>query len=152
MRKSMLVCTILAGACWLTVSAKADDKGKESPEAAEKSAASAPVAVAAPAPAETPAGDKKEAPELIAFDKAKLGVVQFTHKLHAEKLGGCAACHEGKEPLFAQKMAGGFKMADMYAGKGCGSCHNGKEMPVGKEKKVVFAAKGACMKCHKKKA
>ena len=41
-------------------------------------------------------------------------------------------------------------MADMYAGKSCGACHNGKEMAVGKDKKVVFASKGACTKCHKK--
>ena len=27
---------------------------------------------------------------------------------------------------------------------------NGKEMAVGKDKKIVFAAKGGCTKCHKK--
>ncbi|HAZ07446.1 MAG TPA: hypothetical protein DCZ01_02735 [Elusimicrobia bacterium] len=111
--------------------------------------ATAPVTDTTPAAAAAAAGDKKEAPEFLAFDKAKLGAVKFPHKAHADKVG-CAACHEGKEPLFVQKLTGGFKMADMYAGKTCGSCHNGKETTVGKDKKIVFAAKGACIKCHKK--
>ncbi len=135
MRKSMLVCGVLAAVCFIAVSVKAEDK---------KPAADAPVVAAA-------ATDKKEAPEFLTFDKAKLGAVKFTHKAHADRVD-CAACHEGKEPLFTQKMTGGLKMADMYAGKSCGACHNGKEMAVGKDKKIVFAAKGGCMKCHKKKA
>lgn len=147
MRKSLLVCSILAGVCLFAVTAKADDK-KDAPKAEASAVPAAPAAAAVEAAA--PATDKKEAAEFLAFDKAKLGAVKFQHKVHGEKLGGCAACHEGKEPLFAQKLTGGFKMADMYAGKGCGSCHNGKEMAVGKDKKVVFAAKGSCMKCHKK--
>lgn len=160
MRQSLLVCSILAGACLFAVTAEAEDK-KEAPkaEAAAKPATAAPVTdtttatapvadttTAASAPA---AGEKKEAPEFLAFDKAKLGAVKFPHKAHADR-AGCAACHEGTEPLFVQKLTGGFKMADMYAGKTCGACHNGKETAVGKDKKIVFAAKGSCVKCHKK--
>jgi len=131
MRKSMLVSGVLAVACFVAVSVKAEDK-KEAPKA------------------EAAVAEATEAPEFINLEKAKLGAVKFPHKLHADKLG-CAACHEGDKPLFAQKTAGGMKMADMYAGKSCGHCHNGKEMAVGEAKKVVFAAKGACTKCHKKK-
>lgn len=134
MRKSMLFCGVLAVACFIAVSVKAEDK---------KAAAKVEAAAAAPA------ADKVEAPEFISLEKAKLGAVKFPHKKHADMVG-CAACHEGEKPLFAQKTAGGMKMADMYAGKSCGTCHNGKEMAVGKDKKVVFAAKGACTKCHKK--
>ena len=150
MRQSLLVFSIFAGACLFVVTAKAEDK-KEAP----KAEAAAPVTDTTAAPvtdtstATAAAGAKKEAPEFLVFDKAKLGAVKFPHKVHGDLLG-CAACHEGKEPLFVQKLAGGFKMADMYAGKTCGICHNGKETAVGKEKKAVFAAKGACIKCHKK--
>lgn len=140
MRKSMLLCGVLAAACFVAVSVQAEDKKPEAPAATETS----PAAVSPEA-----ATEKKEAPEFLVFDKAKLGAVKFAHKAHADR-AGCAACHEGKEPLFAQKLTGGMKMADMYAGKSCGACHNGKEMAVGKDKKVVFAAKGGCMKCHKK--
>ncbi|MBI3565392.1 MAG: hypothetical protein HY079_09375 [Elusimicrobia bacterium] len=132
MRKALMVCGLIAAGCFVVATAKAQDKKAEA------------------APAAAAAGDKKEAPEFITFDKAKLGAVKFPHKAHADMLGGCAACHEGKEPLFAQKTTGGMKMADMKAGKGCGSCHNGKEMQVGKEKKVVFTSAAKCTTCHKK--
>lgn len=135
MRKSMLFSGVLAAACFIAITVKAEDKKAAKAEAAPTAAA---------------ATKSKEVPEFLTFDKSKLGAVKFPHKKHADILGGCAACHEGKMPLFAQKMEGGFKMADMYAGKKCGHCHTGKEMEVGKDKKVVFAAKGACMKCHKK--
>ncbi|MBI4060941.1 MAG: hypothetical protein HY403_05865 [Elusimicrobia bacterium] len=95
------------------------------------------------------AEDAKEAPESIVFDKAKLGPVKFPHKKHVETIGACDNCHGGKEPLFAQKKSEGMKMADMYAGKGCGYCHDGKKK---QGDKVIFAAKGGCMKCHKKEA
>jgi c(7)-type cytochrome triheme protein len=94
-------------------------------------------------------GDAKEAPEFINYDKAKMGKVAFPHKVHAETLGTCDACHGGKEPLFAQKKTEGMKMADMYAGKGCGFCHDGKKK---QGEKVIFEAKKGCMKCHKKEA
>ncbi|MDP3541552.1 MAG: cytochrome c3 family protein [Elusimicrobiota bacterium] len=99
----------------------------------------------APAKAEA-AGDAKEAPEFINYDKAKLGPVNFQHKVHADLVGDCDSCHGGKEPLFAQKKTE-LKMADMYAGKTCGACHDGKKKH---GDKVIFAAKGACVKCHKK--
>lgn len=92
--------------------------------------------------------DASEAPEFLLFDKtAKMAPVKFPHKLHGEKVeGGCATCHEGKEPIFAQKKsAEGRKMADIYAGKACGACHDGKNA-----NKKAFAAKSGCMKCHKK--
>lgn len=98
-------------------------------------------------PAEASADAKKEAPEFLTYDKAKLGPVKFQHKVHADMLGDCDACHGGEAPLFAQKKSEGLKMADMYAGKTCGACHNGKKKH---GDKVIFAAKGACMKCHKK--
>lgn len=132
MRKALLVCGLVAAACFIVGKAKADDKKADA------------------APAAAAAGDKKEAPEFITFDKAKLGAVKFPHKKHAEMLGGCAECHEGKEPLFGQKTVGGLKMADMKAGKSCGACHNGKEREVGKEKKVVFSSSAKCTNCHKK--
>ncbi|MBI5208405.1 MAG: hypothetical protein HY927_00365 [Elusimicrobia bacterium] len=82
-----------------------------------------------------------DAPEFVNLDKTgKLAPVNFPHKLHDEKAGGCKACHEGDKPLFAKKKGGGMKMSDMHAGKGCGSCHNGK---------TTFSSK-TCMKCHKK--
>ncbi|MEK7234777.1 MAG: c(7)-type cytochrome triheme domain-containing protein [Elusimicrobiota bacterium] len=130
----------LAAAFIFVGSAKADD-GKEKQEPAKvESKAEAPAAVK---------GDAKEAPEFIVFDKAKLGTVKFPHKVHAETAGNCDTCHGGKEPLFAQKKSEGKKMASMYAGKDCGFCHDGKKK---QGDKVIFAAKGSCVKCHKKEA
>lgn len=110
------------------------------------------------------AGQKKEAPaekkegaeapkgeisEAIVFDKAKLGKVTFNHKVHSEIAGGCVACHGGKEPLFKQERSKDvLKMKEMYEGKSCGACHDGKKP--NKAGKPIFAARGACMKCHKK--
>lgn len=136
MRNALMVCGVIAAGCFVVATAAAQDKAAEA------------------APAAAAAGEKKEAPEFLVFDKVegkvKVAPVKFEHKKHGEMLGGCAACHEGKEPLFAQKHVGGMKMADMKAGKGCGACHNGKEMQVGKETKVVFAAGTKCVACHKK--
>lgn len=126
-----VICGALAAAFAFTGTAKAEDK-KEAANAEAK--------------AETK-GEAKEAPEFINFDKAKMGAVKFPHKVHAETLGNCDACHGGKEPLFAQKKSEGLKMKDMYEGKSCGHCHDGKFKH---GDKVVFAAKGGCMKCHKK--
>lgn len=99
-----------------------------------------------PAKAEAKA-DAKEAPEFIVYDKAKNGAVKFPHKAHADMLGKCDDCHGGETPLFAKEKSEGMKMKDMYEGKGCGSCHDGKKK---QGDKVIFAAKGGCMKCHKK--
>lgn len=90
------------------------------------------------------AADAKEAPEFITYDKAKLGAVKFNHKLHAERAGDCAACHGGKQALFAMKKTE-LKMAPMYAGKSCGSCHDGKKKH---GDKLIFRS-NACMQCHK---
>lgn len=98
-----------------------------------------------PAKAEAATG-AKEAPEFLNYDKAKLGPVKFQHKVHADLAGDCDSCHGGKEPLFAKEKTV-LKMADMYAGKSCGACHDGKKKH---GEKVIFASKGACVKCHKK--
>lgn len=129
MRKfwSLFVICAALGAAY-AVSAKAEDK-KE------------------PAKAEAKA-DAKEAPEFINFDKAKMGAVKFPHKVHAEKAGSCDVCHGGETPVFNKEKTE-LKMKDMYDGKSCGTCHDGKKK-IGD--KVVFAAKGACAKCHKKDA
>ena len=118
------------------------------------------LSLAADAPAQ--AGDDKDkaavtapaapsaapkAPEFIKFDKVgKMPPVTFPHAKHG-KMFPCKDCHEGKTPIFAQKLSEtGMKMADMKAGKGCGSCHDGKKV-FDKDKKI-FAATN-CMKCHK---
>lgn len=94
--------------------------------------------------------DIKDAPEVINFDKSKMGNVAFPHKKHAEMMDGkCDTCHGGEKPLFPQKKTEGIKMADMYAGKDCGFCHDGKKKH---GEKVIFEAKKTCMKCHKKEA
>lgn len=144
MRKILsLTVVTLAVACFLAKPAPAGDKAKDEGKAAAAEA----KADAKDAKTEAPAAKEGEAPETILFDKtAKMAPVKFPHKAHAEKIGDCKACHEGEKPLFAQKKSEeGMKMADMYAGKGCGTCHDGK-----KEKGKAFAAKGGCMKCHKK--
>ncbi len=121
---------VISGVMFVASSAMAEDaKEKKEPSKTEASA------------------EAKEAPEFLVYDKAKLGPVKFQHKVHADMLGDCDACHGGKEPLFAQKQSEALKMADMYAGKTCGACHDGKKKH---GDKVIFAAKGACMKCHKK--
>jgi len=140
----IVVSGALAAAFVFAGSAKADDdKTKKEPVKVEAKAEDKSEAK----------GDDKKPPEVIVFDKAKMGTVKFQHKAHAEKLGGCDACHGGKDPVFPQKKTEGMKMADIYAGGGCGHCHDGK-MKVGEGDKAVtvFAAKTGCMKCHKKDA
>lgn len=139
--------------CFLTQGASAgDEKAKGAGKAAvaeEKKEAAADKKDAAGEKKEGAEAPLGEAPETIVFDKAKLGKVTFNHKVHAEINGGCAACHEGKEPLFKQERSKTeLKMKDMYEGKSCGACHDGKK--ANKDGKPVFAAKGGCMKCHKK--
>lgn len=138
---------VVCGGFLATAVTAGDDKGKGD----EKAAAVAAEKKEAAEEKKEAAAEKKEgeAPADIVFDKAKLGKVTFNHAKHAELNGGCAACHEGKEPLFKQERSkDALKMADMYAGKTCGACHDGKKKT--KDDKVVFAAKGGCMKCHKK--
>ncbi|MCM2304559.1 MAG: hypothetical protein NDJ72_07635 [Elusimicrobia bacterium] len=122
-----VICGALAAAYIYAQPARAEDK-KEAPKAEAKA-------------------DAKEAPEFIDYDKAKNGNVKFPHKAHADMLGKCDDCHGGDKPLFAKQKTEGMKMKDMYEGKGCGACHDGKKK---QGDKVIFAAKGGCMKCHKK--
>lgn len=156
MRRSLMG---LAGwavvACVLApVARAADEKAKGTEKAAVAAEKREAAAEKTEAAAETKEGADaakggKEAPEVIVFDKAKLGAVKFPHKAHAEMNGGCAACHEGKEPVFKQERSKeALKMAEMNAGKSCGACHDGKKL--NKDGKPVFATKGGCMKCHKK--
>lgn len=124
---------------------KAKDKETAKAAAVEKKDAAAGKAEATAEAAKT----GEEAPEVIVFDKAKLGAVKFPHKAHADMNGGCAVCHEGKEPVFKKERSkDALKMAEMHAGKSCGTCHDGKKL--NKDGKPVFATKGGCMKCHKK--
>lgn len=155
MRHSDLrVLGLVALACMFAQGATAaDEKAKDTAKAAAvetKDAAAGKAAAAATEKAATEAPKAgEEAPETIVFDKAKLGAVKFPHKAHSEVNGGCAVCHEGKEPLFKKERSkDALKMAEMNAGKSCGACHDGKKL--NKDGKPVFATKGACMKCHKK--
>lgn len=93
-------------------------------------------------------GEAAAPPEILKFEKTgKMAPVNFPHAAHAKR-NACKDCHEGEKPLFEQKRGeAGMKMADMYAGKNCGACHDGKDHGANKK---VFAAKTACMKCHKK--
>jgi c(7)-type cytochrome triheme protein len=143
---SLVISGALVAAFLLAGSAKAEgakDK-KESPKVEAKEAASEEKA---PEAAPTMKTDPKDAPEFIVYDKAKMGAVKFPHAAHAELLGKCEVCHGGETPLFPQKKTEGMLMKDMYAGKSCGHCHDGKKK---QGDKVIFAAKGACTKCHVK--
>ncbi|MEK7388661.1 MAG: c(7)-type cytochrome triheme domain-containing protein [Elusimicrobiota bacterium] len=140
---SFVVCGVLAVSFFLAGAAHAADakEKKEKKEAPKVEEAATPAVEAA-------AAETKEAPEFIVYDKAKNGTVTFPHKKHAEMAGKCDACHGGETPIFAQKKTEGMLMKDMYAGKLCGACHDGKKHG----ETVVFPAKGACGKCHKKSA
>ena len=146
---SFVICGVLGAAFFLAGSAKAEDK-KETPKVeakeAPKAEAAAPAENAPEAAAEMKT-DPKDAPEFIIYDKAKMGPVKFPHKVHGEMAGKCEVCHGGEAPLFPQKKTEGMLMKDMYAGKTCGSCHDGKKK---QGDKVIFAAKGGCVKCHVK--
>ena len=149
MRYSWLKTLGLAAlACFLTQGVKAGDEKAKGDEKAAVAAEKKEAVEEKKEAAEAPKGEK-EAPEVIVMDKAKLGKVAFNHKAHAEINGGCATCHEGKEPTFKQERSKEvLKMAEMHAGKSCGACHDGKKL--NKEGKPIFATKGGCMKCHKK--
>ena len=70
------------------------------------------------------------------------GKVVFDGKVHADKGGKCADCHQSG--LFKMKKGVDvLTMKDMQAGKNCGGCHNGTK---------AFGVKDAatCAKCHKK--
>ncbi|MBI5595842.1 MAG: hypothetical protein HY928_07105 [Elusimicrobia bacterium] len=122
-----------------------DDKGKK-----EEKAAVAAEKKEAKAEAKEAKEGEKEAPEIINYEKAKMGKVAFPHKKHSDMVGGCATCHEGEKPIFKQEKSE-LKMADMYKGESCGACHDGKKAFKKDGKDVAtFAAKGGCMKCHKK--
>lgn len=63
--------------------------------------------------------------------EAKNGNVTFDHKMHADKLGDCAKCHQG-EP-------GPIEMSKDFAHKeGCNDCHK------------AMGAPSKCNDCHKK--
>jgi len=137
----LALCAVLATGCLGGKLALAGDAAAPAGEDKAKAAATAPAA-----PQAAP-----KAPEFIKLDKvAKMPPVNFPHAKHG-KMFPCEKCHAAKDPLFAQKHSEtGMKMADMYAGKACGSCHDGKtNFGEGDKKKLIFAAKTSCMKCHK---
>lgn len=81
----------------------------------------------------TPAGKSVE------YAGGGAGKVVFDGKVHADKGGKCADCHQSG--LFKMKKGGDtLTMKDMDAGKNCGACHNGTK---------AFSSKD-CAKCHKK--
>lgn len=148
MRKTLaLLCGVLFLGGLLAQGVRAgDDKGKKDDTAAMAAEKSEKKEMKAEAKE-----GSDEAPEIINYDKAKMGKVAFPHKKHAEMVGGCATCHEGEKPIFKQEKSE-LKMADMYKGESCGACHDGKKTFKKDDKDiVVFASKGGCMKCHKKK-
>lgn len=149
MRHSWLKLVGLAACiCFLNQGAFAGDEKAKKDEKAAVAVEKKEAAVEKKEGDEAAKGEK-EAPEVIVMDKAKLGKVTFNHKVHSEINGGCATCHEGKEPTFKQERSKVvLKMAEMHAGKSCGACHDGKKL--NKEGKPIFATKSGCMKCHKK--
>lgn len=106
---------------------------------------------------------QKECPDVVqmkndkAFEKHKMGIVEFSHKKHAEEYkAGCGDCHHDDkgEPLTA------LKCTDEV--KSCFECHNktgvpkmDKSIPAAERKKqeVTFyygAIHANCIDCHKK--
>jgi hypothetical protein len=71
------------------------------------------------------------AADVVVYDKAKNGVVTFNHKAHADKLGDCAKCHEGKPAKIAINK-------DAAHGASCKDCHTKMNAPT------------KCADCHKK--
>jgi c(7)-type cytochrome triheme protein len=140
---------VLAAGCLVGKLALAAGDPAPAGDGKDKAAATAPAApeAAAKAPEAAP-----KTPDFIKFDrfgKMKMQPVDFPHAKHG-KMFPCKDCHEGKEPLFAQKRSEtGMKMTEMRAGKGCGSCHDGKkDFGEGADKKKIFAVAN-CFKCHK---
>ncbi len=78
----------------------------------------------------------------LSFDKAKMGAVEFSGKIHKEAGFKCKDCHNAE--MFSKMKQGTveIKMKKIYAGEQCGKCHNGT---------VAFAAKKSCKRCHVKK-
>ena len=77
----------------------------------------------------------------ITFDKAKMGPVVFSGKIHKDAGFKCKDCHNKEMFPKMKKGTVEIKMKEIYAGKQCGKCHNGD---------VAFAAKKSCKRCHKK--
>ncbi len=100
---------------------------------------------------EAPAAVGKD--DVLTFTKVgSMAPVPFPHKVHHELVKqNCDVCHGGATPLFAKKFEDvGWKMADLKAGKLCGACHDGQVHEGLNGGNAIFAAKGSCMKCHKK--
>jgi len=78
----------------------------------------------------------------IVFDKAGMGPVEFSGKIHKDAGFKCKDCHN--KGMFPKMKKGTveIKMKDIYAGRLCGKCHNGDR---------AFAAKKSCKRCHIKK-
>jgi len=77
----------------------------------------------------------------LTFDKASMGPVEFSGKVHKDAGIGCKECHnKGMFPKMKQGTVE-IKMKKIYAGELCGKCHNGTR---------AFAAKKNCKRCHVK--
>jgi len=78
----------------------------------------------------------------LSFDRAAIGTVSFSGKIHKDAGIKCKECHnKGMFPKMKQGTVD-IKMNKIYAGELCGKCHNGTS---------AFAAKKNCRRCHSKK-
>ncbi len=82
------------------------------------------------------------ASKTLSFDKAKMGAVEFSGKVHKTAGFSCKDCHNAE--MFPKKKQGSvhITMKQIYAGEQCGACHDGTK---------AFAAKKSCKRCHVKK-
>ena len=77
----------------------------------------------------------------LTFDKAAMGPVEFSGKIHEEAGFKCKDCHN--KEMFPKMKQGTVEisMKKIYAGELCGKCHDGGR---------AFAAKKNCKRCHVK--
>ena len=77
----------------------------------------------------------------LTFDKAAMGSVEFSGKVHKDAGIKCKECHN--KEMFPKMKQGTVEitMKQIYAGDLCGKCHDGTR---------AFAAKKSCKRCHVK--
>ena len=81
------------------------------------------------------------ASKTLTFDKAAMGSVEFSGKVHKNAGITCKECHN--KEMFPKMKQGTVEitMKQIYAGDLCGKCHDGTR---------AFAAKKSCKRCHVK--